>query len=119
MKIIKIRIYGAPGEFQFRHLRSFPLIGTSVTQFTSRDKPAGVGSTALAIDPPGARSGLDGADDIVAPGVAHHQQLVGLASKASRQAGVERPVRLDRPCIEGEVPDVYQIAQQGGFSGAA
>lgn len=95
MKIIKIRIYGARGEFQLRHLRSFPSIGTSVTQFTSRDKPAGVGSTAPRDRPTWRAIRPDGADDIVAPGVA--QQLVGLASKTNRQAGVEHPVRFDRP----------------------
>ena len=68
---------------------------------------------AAAIEPAGAGSGPDRANDIVAPGIAHHQQLLWLAAELGDQGAVERRVRLDRAFGEAQMPNIDQIAQEG------
>lgn len=101
VKVIKVRIDAAADKFQFRHLPGSPAIWIGITQLANGNKPAGVGSAFVAIAPTCARAPFHSADDIIAPGVSHHQQLTGLASQAFRQTGIERLVRLDHTCIEG------------------
>jgi len=107
MKVVEVRIDAAADKFQLRHLRGSLANGIGIPQLANGDKPAGMGRMTLAIDPPGTRSCLNGTDDIVALGVAHHQQFTGFTFQACGQAGVERPLRLYRACIEGEVPDIH------------
>jgi len=51
MKLGKILINSRVDEFRLRYLRSSTATGKGVSQFTTSDEPASMGSTTLAIGP--------------------------------------------------------------------